>query len=38
MCVADNKIGQLIKNANIKQISYITVFGVHSIMHFMHTM
>ena len=37
MCgVADSKIGQLRKDANSKQISYMTLIGVYSAIHLMH--
>ena len=36
MGVADFKIAQLRKDANSKQISYMTLIGVHSTMHLMH--
>ena len=36
MGVADCKMGQLRREANSKQISYMTLIGVHSTMHLMH--
>ena len=36
MGVTDCKIGQLRKEVNSKQISYMTLIGVHSTMRLMH--